>query len=31
MNLLEFMIEQDIQYYLEMKNMISFATGLDIL
>ena len=24
-------MEVDIQYYLEMKNMISFTTGLDIL
>ena len=31
MSLLEFMMELDIQYYLEVKNMISFLAGLDIL
>ena len=30
MDLLELMIEIDIQYYLEVKNMIKFTTGLDI-
>ena len=30
MDLLEFTIELDIQYYLEVKNMITFTTGLDI-
>ena len=29
--LLEFMMELDISYYLKMKNMIPFTTGLDIL
>ena len=27
----KFMMELNIQYYLEVKNKISFATGLDIL
>ena len=31
MDLLEFMMELDIYYNLELKNMISFTTGLDIL
>ena len=31
MDLLEFLMELDVQYYLEMKNMITFITGLDIL
>ena len=30
MDLLELMIEIDSQYYLEVKNMIKFTTGLDI-
>ena len=30
MDLLEFMMELGIWYYLEVKNMILFATGLDI-
>ena len=31
MDLLEFMMELNIVYYLEMKNVISFTIGLDIL
>ena len=31
MDLLEFMMELGIKYYLEMKNSIPFTTGLDIL
>ena len=31
MDLLEFMMKQDIQYYLEVKSMIPFTIGLDIL
>ena len=31
MDLLEFVMELDIQYYLEVKKMIPFMTGLDIL
>ena len=30
MDLLEFMMELDIYYYLEDRNMIPFTTGLDI-
>ena len=30
-DLLEFMMELDISYYLQMKNMIPFTIGLDIL
>ena len=30
MDLFEFMTELQIQYYLELKNLISFTTGLDI-
>ena len=30
-DLLEFMMELDIRYYLEPKNKILFTTGLDIL
>ena len=30
-DLLEFMMELDILYYLQMKNMIPFTIGLDIL
>ena len=30
MNLLEFMMELDIYYYLEDRNMIPFTAGLDI-
>ena len=30
MDLLEFMMELGIWYYLEVKNMILFTTGLDI-
>ena len=30
METLEFIMELDIQYYLEVKNMILFITGLDI-
>ena len=31
MDLLEFLMELDIQHYLELKNMISFTTGLDFI
>ena len=31
MDLLEFMMELDISYYLEVQNMIVFTTGLDVL
>ena len=31
MDLLEFLMELDTQYYLEVKNMISFTTVFDIL
>ena len=31
MGLLEFMIEHDIWYYLEVKNIIPFTTELDML
>ena len=31
MDLLEFMMELNIQYYLKVKNMIPYITGLDIL
>ena len=31
MNFLEFMMELDILYNMEVKNMISFTTKLDIL
>ena len=30
MDLLEFMMELDIYYYLEVRNMIPFTAGLDI-
>ena len=30
-DLLDFMMKLDIKYYLEVKNMIPFTTGLDIL
>ena len=31
MDLLEFMMELDIQYYVGVNNMISFTTELDIV
>ena len=31
MDLLEFMMEVNSYYYLELKNMIQFTTGLDML
>ena len=30
MDLLDFMIELDVYYYLEMKNLIPFTTRLDV-
>ena len=31
MDLLEFMTKLDIEYYLEVKNMILYSTGLDLI
>ena len=31
MDLLEFMTKLDIEYYLEVKNMIPYSTGLDLI